>query len=251
MNEPGAPPRSELEEERDFLLESIRDLDAEREAGDLDEADYRSLRDQYTSRAAAVLRALEGDAEPVAASEPDSSSAAGASRAGDYRTPRRGRLIAGVLVVLLLAGLAGAAISSSAGERLPGEQLSGSITEGTNSKIARAQQLVSEGEVLEAIRLYDEVLADDPEHPVALAQRGWLLSRAGLTDEGLAYVDRAIASEPAYAEARFFRAMILREKGDRDAAAEELRALLALDPPPQLAELAESLLAELDTEPAP
>lgn len=77
MNEPGAPPRSELEEERDFLLESIRDLDAEREAGDLDEADYRSLRDQYTSRAAAVLRALEGDAEPVAASEPDSSSAAG------------------------------------------------------------------------------------------------------------------------------------------------------------------------------
>ena len=43
---PGPVPQpgwSELAEERDFLLRSIRDLDAERQAGDLDESDYRSL----------------------------------------------------------------------------------------------------------------------------------------------------------------------------------------------------------------
>jgi tetratricopeptide (TPR) repeat protein len=184
-----------------------------------------------------VLRALEGG-EPVT---PDSAP----------NRSVRWRLAVGAVAVAVLAGLAGLAISSSAGERLPGEQVTGSITEGANSKIAKAQQLVSDGEVLEAIQLYDEVLADDSQHPVALAQRGWLVSRAGLLDEGLTYVDRAIASEPAYAEARFFRSMILREQGDRDGAAQELRALLALEPPAQLAELAETLLAELEAGASP
>ncbi|MEO7837244.1 MAG: hypothetical protein ABIS21_06340, partial [Acidimicrobiales bacterium] len=57
----------ELEEERDFLLRSLQDLEREQEAGDLDEADYRSLRDSYTARAAAVLRAIEatGTGAPV------------------------------------------------------------------------------------------------------------------------------------------------------------------------------------------
>jgi hypothetical protein len=45
-----------LEEERDFLLRSLRDLDREHEAGEIEEDDYRSLRDGYTARAASVLR---------------------------------------------------------------------------------------------------------------------------------------------------------------------------------------------------
>ncbi len=48
-----------LEEERDFLLKSLEDLEAERAAGDISEADYVSLRDDYTARAAEVLRALD------------------------------------------------------------------------------------------------------------------------------------------------------------------------------------------------
>ncbi len=48
-----------LEQERQFLLRSLADLDAEHVAGDLDDDDYRTLTDQYTARAAAVLRALE------------------------------------------------------------------------------------------------------------------------------------------------------------------------------------------------
>ena len=46
-----------LEEEREFLLQSLRDLEREREAGDIDDADYARLRDDYTTRAAATLRA--------------------------------------------------------------------------------------------------------------------------------------------------------------------------------------------------
>lgn len=49
------------DEEREFLLRSLRDLDAEFAAGDIDEADYHTLRDDYTARAAALLR----PAEPV------------------------------------------------------------------------------------------------------------------------------------------------------------------------------------------
>jgi tetratricopeptide (TPR) repeat protein len=47
-----------LEDERDFCLRSLRDLEAERDAGDIDDADYEFLKDAYTARAAAALRAL-------------------------------------------------------------------------------------------------------------------------------------------------------------------------------------------------
>ena len=50
---------AELEEERDFLLRSLDDLEAEREAGDLEPDDYETLRDDYTRRAAAILRSIE------------------------------------------------------------------------------------------------------------------------------------------------------------------------------------------------
>ncbi len=51
--------RRALEEERDFCLRSLRDLDAERDAGDIDAADYVTLRSAYVARAAAALRALD------------------------------------------------------------------------------------------------------------------------------------------------------------------------------------------------
>src|SRR5437868_2380987 len=56
---------SDLLEERDFLLRSLRDLEAERAAGDIEENDYRELKDDYTARAAAVIRALDEPAPPA------------------------------------------------------------------------------------------------------------------------------------------------------------------------------------------
>jgi tetratricopeptide (TPR) repeat protein len=59
----------ELNEERDFLLRSLQDLEEERRAGDVDSHDYAVLKDGYTARAAAVLRALDRrrvEAEQVA-----------------------------------------------------------------------------------------------------------------------------------------------------------------------------------------
>ena len=45
-----------LEEERSFLLSSLRDLEREREAGDIDELDYAALHNGYTQRAAEVIK---------------------------------------------------------------------------------------------------------------------------------------------------------------------------------------------------
>ena len=56
-----------LEQERDFLLQSLDDLEAERAAGTIDEESYTELHDDYTARAAATLRALRDgvDARPA------------------------------------------------------------------------------------------------------------------------------------------------------------------------------------------
>src|SRR5439155_17950664 len=64
-----APPpadRERLESERDFLLQSLDDLELEHESGGIDDESYAQLRDDYTARAAAVLRALRDgvDARP-------------------------------------------------------------------------------------------------------------------------------------------------------------------------------------------
>ena len=63
--------RAALEDQRAFLLSSLADLDAEWDAGDIAEDDYLALKDDYTARAAAVLRALDRlDGRPAAGAGP-------------------------------------------------------------------------------------------------------------------------------------------------------------------------------------
>jgi tetratricopeptide (TPR) repeat protein len=50
----------DLRHEQQFLLRSLRDLDNERAAGDIDDADYAALRDGYIARTAAITRELKG-----------------------------------------------------------------------------------------------------------------------------------------------------------------------------------------------
>jgi tetratricopeptide (TPR) repeat protein len=219
----------DLREEREFLLRSIADLDAELAAGDIDEEDHRALRDEYTARAADVLRRLE-DTSSTPARPP---AAVGPSR----RRTRRVRAAAAVLLLAVVSGGAGYAVALSSGERLATDEATGDITEGSTDRITKAQVLVSEGRSLDAVKVFDELLADDPDNPVALAQRGWLISRvdASLVDKGLSEVDRAIEVEPTYADAYFFRGMILlRSKGDPAAAGEAFRKGLEMGPAPEV-----------------
>ena len=54
-----------LESERDFLLRSLDDLESERDAGNIDDETYRTLHEDYTARAAVVIRSLRDDVAPV------------------------------------------------------------------------------------------------------------------------------------------------------------------------------------------
>src|SRR5207249_2674682 len=130
---------ADLEEQRRFLLGSLRDLEQEWAAGDIDEADYRTLRDDYTARAAAVLRAIEdGRAAPA---ESDAISPAARRR--------RLRITAAVtLGVLLLAVIAGLAVARSSGERVRGPTLAG-VSSGVADKLRRAHELDQQGKALD------------------------------------------------------------------------------------------------------
>ena len=115
-----------LEDERRFLLTSLADLEREHEAGDLDDGDYQTLKDGYTQRAAAVLRAIDEG-----------------RRAQPPRPPRnwpRTLLVVGTVVVVAV-GL-GVAVARFAGQRLPGQTVSGGISEDTNSRLAQARALL-------------------------------------------------------------------------------------------------------------
>lgn len=101
--------RRNLEEQRDFLLASLRDLERERAAGDVDDADYEALRSSYTARAADIIRRLEPD-------EVVSDSAAAA--AGKRGVSRR---LVGVLAVVAFAVGLGVFVARQSGQRLPGK----------------------------------------------------------------------------------------------------------------------------------
>jgi cytochrome c-type biogenesis protein CcmH len=204
------------DEEVDFLLTSLADLERERAAGDIDDADYLSLRDDYTARAAGALR---GESPGVA-----------------VPGARRWRLRPVVVMggVLLLASGAGLAVARTVGERVPGQTAAGGITETSGEKLSRAAALAGQGNLLAAIKLYDEVIAEEPNNAQALAYRGWLVRLAGrsggnaeLIDKGLGFIDRAIAADPGYPDAHFFRGeILLRDKNDAAAAVPEFEAFL-------------------------
>jgi len=224
----------DLREEREFLLQSIRDLDEEFAAGELDEADYRTLRDDYTARAADVLRRMEAvDDSPVAAAPPAPTAPTGA---GGRKRPSR-TVVAAVVLAVVSAG-AGYAVATSSGERLATDEASGAIVEGSTDRITKAQMLARDGRILDSIKVYDELLAEDPDNPVALAQKGWLLSRVGepsLVERGVANLERAIEVEPSYADSYFFLGMIQwRSKGQPAAAIATFDRGIASNPPPDV-----------------
>jgi tetratricopeptide (TPR) repeat protein len=223
-----------LEEERAFLLKSLDDLERERDAGDLDEHDYETLKDDYTRRAATVLRAID----------------AGKAK---FALPRRnmGRTALIVGAVAAAAIVAGLVMARAAGLRLPGESASGTISQNSNSLLVEARGLLASGDAVEAIRLYDEVLTLQPDNPEALAYRGWLLYQTGETElmgEGKELIARAVVADAAYPDAHFFLGFVLREDGDLEGALAEWEAYLALDPPSGAAQAVQQAADEVRLE---
>jgi len=216
-----------LFEQRDFLLRSIEDLEGEHRAGEIDDSDYEALRDDYTSRAAGVLRQID----------------AGARQRAERRGQRSmGRIVGVIIGVVAFAVLAGWLVARSAGSRGADDELSGAIRQTTRQRLADCLELGG-SDLLGAVQCYDEVLGDEPANAQAMAYRGWLLYRTrdpDLAEQGAIWIDRAVQADPSYPDARAFRALVLRDIGRPEDAIAELDALEALDPPPIISDLIEA-----------
>jgi tetratricopeptide (TPR) repeat protein len=244
--------------EKEFLLRSLRDLEDERAAGDIDDDDYATLKQDYTARAAAVLKALGANGAPrrngraATASTSPSPTAPSRIRARTVaRRPRRsarGPIIAGVVV--LLAVLVGWAVASSAGDRTPGQNISGTAAGASSASagsvdglLAQARDLVAQQKVLDAVKVYDQVLKIDPNQVEALAYRGWLLHLANLDAEALTSLNKAVASDPTYPDAHFFRGEVLcTYSHDQQGAVIEFQAFLKSNPTADFATLVQQRL---------
>ena len=214
---------ADLEEQRRFLLQSLRDLDREHEAGDLDEDDYRTLKDDYTARAAAVLHALEKSSTGLTAGR----------RARPRRNTKATALVVGAVAVVAI--VAGVLVASSSGQRVPGQPTSGSAgaSAATTDQLAKASQLFNQNKWADALGAYAKVLKKDPNNVEALSYGSWALAQLGQVDSAQRSLDRALQANPNYPPAHLFKGLLLLDvRNDPTGAVPELQTFLAANPPP-------------------
>ncbi len=234
-----------LADEKDHLLRSLDDLDAELAAGDLDQADYVALKDDYTARAAEVLRAIDAHNNPV--------------ETGGSRESRRA--IGWVVGLTALAIGAGFLLAQAVGERGVNDQITGSIDPSDRDQVLRCQQMGAQAnQLLESLTCFDEVLDRDPQNVEALTYRGWYVvlasgtaqqagqddAAAELLESGMFFLDRAIEVDSEYPDARAFRAIVFDRNGQPDRACEEIAVIAAGSPPPMIEQLVAPLAERLE-----
>lgn len=96
-----------------------------------------------------------------------------------------------------------------------------------------------------ALEAYRQSATLDPTDPEPFAYSGWVIRLGGFPDEGLELIDKAIAIDPLYPDARFFRGTILlRDRGDPASAIPEFQRYLVGDPDGPMANAVRGLLAE-------
>ncbi|MFM7746008.1 MAG: hypothetical protein ACKO8T_10165 [Actinomycetota bacterium] len=236
--------RRNLEEQRDFLLASLRDLERERAAGDVDTADYEALRSSYTARAAEIIRRLRSD-------EAVSDFAAVAT---DNR--RVSRRLVGVLAVVAFAVGLGVFVARQSGQRLPGETASGGIADSNANKLAQARQL-NFTDPITAINIYSDVLKVDPDNVEALTYRSWLLAltardaeqavRDAAVQTAILGLGRATLLDDSYPDAHCFLGIVsFRFANDLATAKSELAKCQATDPPAQVKGFVDAVVAEVE-----
>lgn len=167
------------------------------------------------------------------------------------------RRVAWAAAVLLVAVGAGWLVGRQAGERLPGQSLTGGIDDSTASLLARARASTF-ADPAAALDLYAEVLALDPDQVEALTYRGWLVwlvargsQDASLRDRAVAGVvadlERATALDPEYADAHCFLGIVrFRHAGDAPGAKVALDACAARNPPAEVRSFVDAIRAEVD-----
>lgn len=243
-----------LEEERDFLLRSLEDLEREHDAGDVDDEDFAALKDDYTARAAAAIRAIDDRGRAVRAA----------------RRPRDWKRTALVLVIVgVVAVGAGWLVFRDSGTRAPGQGLTGDARQDSANLILQAQGLTGQaqaalqaGDPAKAVKLfesavqtYGKALEISPQNVQAITYRAWVLhtvavnteasAAAQLDAQALQGLDEAIAIDPKYSDARVFRAILGRNAGRWAAAQADLDAIDMTAIPPYMTTMVNAVKADV------
>jgi tetratricopeptide (TPR) repeat protein len=228
----------DLRDEQQFLLRSLRDLDNERAAGDIDDADYAALRDGYISRTAAITRELDG---------------AAASKVVSRNWVRR---IFVVVCVIVAGAGAGVWVASQSGQRLPGESATGAIDQSSSGILATARQL-NFSDPGKAIELYTQVLKLEPDNAEALTYRSWILALTARAATGnvkqLALVTavndllRAQKIDNEYPDAHCFLGIVyFRFLNSASLAKPQLDTCKAMNPPAEVQSFVDAIVADVD-----
>ncbi len=233
--------------QRNFLLQSLRDLDDEFKAGDLDLDDYNSLRSDYVARTAQVIKEIE----------PPGPTSSTRSTGETVQTASRFRqTMITLLVILIVATGAGWLVAQQSGQRLSGQSLTGGIEDSTASLLSRARA-TNFVDPQAAIELYSQVLGLDPDNVEALTYRAWLLALiargAGSEIKQLAFLsassdlERAIKLDASYPDAHCFLGIVrFRLAGDAVGSREQLTICQSQDPPAEVKSFVDSIIAEVD-----
>jgi cytochrome c-type biogenesis protein CcmH/NrfG len=256
--------RAALEDERDFLLKSLDDLEAEHESGGIDDESYAQLHDDYTARAAATIRALRDgvDARPEPAPP----------------VPRRRRLVI-IAAVVVFAIVAGGSLAAALGARLPGQTSSGNSQSSSDAtakrlgkviqsleakvnaspddydnRLALAHAYEANGDLRNALAQSDAAISINGDRPEAHANAGRILfiaakgindknTQAQFVEEANAAFNTALEKAPDYTEANYFRSVLEYSIKQYELAQADLQTYLAKSPNGPYADGAHNLLA--------
>ena len=121
------------------------------------------------------------------------------------------------------------------------------------ARLDLAERYLQGGRIRPAIDQYLAALQIDPQNTEARATLGFVVYRAGRPSQGLKIVNQALAADPSYPEALFYKGAILLRGLERPApAAEAFKAYLRAAPFGARRAEARELLAEAEgTEPPP
>jgi hypothetical protein len=235
---------AELEEERQFLLRSLADLEREHDAGDVDGDDYQTLREGYTVRAASVLRALEEGRMARSSALPG-------------RWPRT--FVAAAVVLAIAVGL-GWFVARSSGQRLAGQELTGLDPRDEIQVLLAQARAISVDDPARAAEIYADVIERDPDHVEAITYHGWTTALTAVSTndsevagdlllEAVTQLTRATELDPAYPDPFCFLGIIeYRFLGDAEVARPNVERCLAGGPPADVRDLIEPLLAQIEAD---
>lgn len=262
-----------LADQRDQAFEDLAALAEQQARGEIDEDTAARLRAHYEAEALAVARRLDALHGHAGDRERAAGGATPGDRAAVGKPTRRGRRVAGTVLLAGAMALAVLAVPSALRDRAPGGVVSGEdVRTGTAGRdlsavtndemeavvadnpdivpmrLRLAHRYLDDGEVEKALDHYLEVLDREPRNTEAMSHLGWITFNGGDAEVGAQLLEASLAEEPGQPEARWFLANVrLYGQGQPAEAIDILGALLAEEAvPAEDRETVEDVLAEAE-----